>query len=129
MMQSCNDISEEFSGFYDNSLNVEEKRKVAAHIATCPSCAAEYRSFARTLEVIRAIPAEQPTIDLWAEFAPIMEQVEADRKLGIGARAQRIWRQLLGGISEGAILYTTQLARRTNRRLAKYLTHDPFSAK
>ncbi|HEY3332049.1 MAG TPA: zf-HC2 domain-containing protein [Capsulimonadaceae bacterium] len=128
-MVSCDDIREEFSDFYDDRLDTDDKKRVAAHLGTCPRCSMEYRSFVRTLEVIRAIPAEQPVIDMWAEFAPQMDAYEAEQKFTLRERVRRWWLQIAGRISEGAILYTDGLAQRTTRRFSKYLTHNPFSAK
>ena len=128
-MGNCDDFREEFSDFYDDALDPSMKARVAAHIATCPPCAAEYRSFVRTLEVIRAIPPDEPAIDLWAEFAPQMAEFEAEQKYGVAQRVRRQWATVVGRVSEGAILYTRGLADRTTRRLAKYLIHDPFSPK
>jgi anti-sigma factor RsiW len=128
-MGTCDDYREDFSDFYDNTLDTPTKAKVAAHLATCPPCASEYRSFVRTLEVIRAIPPDEPTIDLWAEFAPMMAEFEAEQKFNVFQKLARWGARFVGRASEGAIIFTRGLAERTTRRLSKYLIHDPFSSK
>jgi anti-sigma factor RsiW len=127
-MLTCQQVRGQFSDYYDGALD-DEREQVADHIATCPACAAEYRSLVRTIDVIRAIPAEEPSIDLWQEFAPAFDAFEAEQKLTVRERVRRKWQLGLAQFSEGLILYTTQLAHRTTQRLAKYLISDPFSAK
>jgi len=128
-MGSCTDIREEFSAFHDNSLDAEMKKRVAAHVVSCPDCAAEYRSFARTLDVIRAIPVDEPVIDMWAEIAPHLDQIDAEKTLTLAARVRCWWLVAQAGLSEGAIMFTHRLAETTTKRFSKYLTRDPFSAK
>jgi len=127
-MISCHQAREQFSDYYDGAL-VADRAEVSDHIAACPACAAEYRSLARTIEIIRAIPTEEPAMDLWQEFAPQLTAYEAEQKLTVRERIRRNWLQVVGRFSEGLILYTSQLAHRTTQRLGKYLISDPFSAK
>ena len=126
-MLSCEDVRSVLSDFYDDIPDSNEKTKIAHHLAQCPECAMEYRSFVRTLDVIRAIPDEEPVLDLWMEFSAKMDVVRAEEKQSLLIRLQRNWRRALAHFSEGAILYTTFLAQRTTDKLSRHLIRDPFS--
>jgi len=127
-MLNCQQAKEQFSDYYDGALDVN-RADMQTHLAGCPSCAAEYRSLARTIEMIRAIPAEEPVLDLWPEFVPQLDAFEAEQKLGLRERLRRNWLLMMARLSEGIILYTTHMAQRASRGLGKYLIYDPFAAK
>jgi predicted anti-sigma-YlaC factor YlaD len=126
-MTRCEEIRESFSSYYDNTLTKEEKASVSEHLSQCMSCALAYQEFARTIEIIRAVPLEQPALDMWPEFALKMDEVEAQLKRGPAVRCRLAWEFLLGRLSEGVILYTRGIAGKISGRLSRYVIHDPFS--
>ncbi|MDR3709155.1 MAG: zf-HC2 domain-containing protein [Capsulimonadaceae bacterium] len=128
-MLSCQQVRDEFTDYFDELIGPEERAYITNHLSQCAECAAEYGAFARTLEVIRAVPAEEPALDLWPEFARQMDEITSQERASVLLRVRRRWDEALARVSEGAILYTAGLADRTAQRLAKYLIHDPFRAK
>jgi anti-sigma factor RsiW len=128
-MSRCEEIRDDFSGYFDNTLSLESKKEVSHHLSRCMACSAEYRGFARTIEVIRAIPKDQPVMDLWPEFAVKMSQVEAERKCGPIVAARKQWAYFIARLSEGVILYTHAAAAKAWRRFSRYVINDPFGNK
>ena len=127
-MLSCEKVRELFSGYYDGACEPGERAEVSAHFSRCVECPSEYSEFVRTLDIVHAIPAEEPSLDLWPEFSRRMDEIAAAERGSVPLRIRRRWDEALSSLSEGAILYTTTVAERTAHRLAKYLMRDPFAA-
>jgi hypothetical protein len=68
----------------------------------------------------------EPSLDLWAELAPKVEQVMAEERLGVLDRFRLRGSRFCNNVAAGAILFTSALAMNTEARLRKYLISDPF---
>jgi putative zinc finger protein len=54
---SCRDVRDRFSARLDEALDDDERSGIDAHLATCGECTREWEGFARTVTLLRAVPA------------------------------------------------------------------------
>jgi predicted anti-sigma-YlaC factor YlaD len=66
-MFSCKDVTERASDELDGRLTARERIGLQAHLAICVHCRRYLRQFARTVGLLRALPAEAP-----AEPSPVL---------------------------------------------------------
>jgi len=116
-----------YSDFLDNALDDTRRARLLAFWNADPAARADFDVFARTLGVLHALPAREPSLDLWREFAPHMAAHQEGRRLSLPARAKRRWSQFRSELSAGMILWTHSLASRTHARLERYLLRDPLA--
>jgi len=116
-----------YSDYLDKTLGDDERARLLAFWDADPTARAEFDAFARTLSVLYALPAREPSLDLWREFAPHLAAHRAERKLSLPARARHRWHQFCSEFSAGLILWTHSLASRTHARLERYLLRDPLA--
>ena len=117
---------EQFSAYLEDELDTDSAERFQLFLAANPNCAAELIDFERTLSLMHRLPAHEPALDLWTEFAPRMAGVRTEMKMGIRQRWRFRWFNFLSSLSAGVILYTHALAERTHLRLERYLLQDPF---
>jgi hypothetical protein len=95
-------------------------------LAETPAAAAELIAFERTLSLLHRLPAQEPSLDLWREFAPKLAEYQAERRLPVWSRLRQSWMRMLSELSAGVILWTKALADRAQARCERYLLHDPL---
>jgi len=123
----CEHVQETLSDYLEGELDPPERQAVAEHLAVCADCAREAQTLRRTLSVLHeCVPRQEPVLDLWKEFAPKMEAVRAEQRLGFAARLRLSLARFLSNVALGAILYTQSLAQNTAAHMQKYLLADPF---
>ncbi len=122
-----NEARELYSDYLDNTLDAGGRARLLALWEADAGAQADFDAFARTLGVLHALPAREPALDLWREFAPHMAAHRAERKLSLPARAKHRWSQFCSELSAGMILWTHSLASRTHARLERYLLRDPLT--
>ena len=115
-----------FSDYLDKTLDSATRDKLQEYLASAPDIAAELIAFERTLTLLHRLPAREPSLDLWGEFAPEFAAYQAERKLSFPMRLRRNWLAMLSELSTGVILWTHALAGRTHARFERYLLHDPL---
>lgn len=115
-----------FSDYLDKTLDSATRDKLQEYLASSPDIAAELIAFERTLTLLHRLPAHEPSLDLWGEFAPKFAAFQAERKLSLAARLRLSWKAMLSELSTGAILWTHALAGRTHARFERYMLHDPM---
>ncbi len=124
----CKHVQEALSNYVEGGLDPPERQALTEHLAQCAECADEARQMERMLSVFRErVPRHEPVLDLWAEFAPKMAEVQAEEKLGVLARLGLRWERFWGNVAYGAILFTQAVAINTQARMQKYLLADPFA--
>jgi anti-sigma factor RsiW len=123
---TTNEAKSLFSEYVEGTLDEEEKDQLQAFLASNPDSAAELMQFERTLSIVHRLPMEEPTLDLWAEFAPKMTEYQAEQKTDPIRRLRHKWADLRSSVSEGMILWTHAVAARTHAQLGKYLLRDPL---
>ena len=116
-----------YSDYLDNTLDASRRARLLAFWDTNAEAKADFDAFARTLRVLHALPAREPSLDLWREFAPHMAAFQAERRLSLPTRWKHRWSQFRSELSAGIILWTHTLASRTHARLERYLLHDPMA--
>ncbi len=115
-----------YSDYLDNQLDGETRDELQAFLAKTPDAAAELIGFERTLSLLHRLPPQEPSLDLWREFAPKLAAYQAERRLGLRRRLQQNWMRMLSELSAGLILWTHALADRTQARMERYLLQDPL---
>jgi len=116
-----------YSDYLDTTLDGVDRARLLAFWDADPAARADFDAFARTLSVLHTLPAREPSLDLWREFAPHMAAHLAERKMSLPTRAKRRWSQFRSELSAGVILWTHSLASRTHARLERYLLRDPLA--
>lgn len=70
MSDDCTRISELLAAFADGGLETDEAKHVAAHVASCSSCAADVHQIRRILRETRTSGAPEPKDErFWQDFA------------------------------------------------------------
>lgn len=115
-----------FSDYLDKTLDSATRDKLQEYLASAPDIAAELIAFERTLTLLHRLPAREPSLDLWSEFAPKFAAYQAERKLGLAVRLRQNWSNVLSELSTGMILWTHALAGCTHARFERYMLHDPL---
>lgn len=115
-----------FSEYVEGTLEEEEKDQFQAFLAANPESAAELMQFERTLSLVHRLPAQEPMLDMWAEFAPKMNEYLAEQKTDPMKRLRHKLAGFRSSFSEGMILWTHAVATRTQAQLGKYLLRDPL---
>jgi len=115
-----------FSEYVEGTLDEEEKDQFQAFLAANPESAAELMQFERTLSLVHRLPAQEPMLDMWAEFAPRMNEYLAAQKTDPMKRLRHKLADFRSSVSEGMILWTHAVAARTQAQLGKYLLRDPL---
>jgi len=59
-MSHCKEIREKLSAFIDNELPPEERSLIVGHLHQCSSCAQEESSLRKIVDLMNAIPDENP---------------------------------------------------------------------
>lgn len=116
-----------YSDYLDDALDAEDRARLLAFWEANAGMRADYDVFARTVRVLHALPAREPSLDLWREFAPHMAAHQEERRRSLPARAQHRWSQFRSELSAGVILWTHSLASRAHTRLERYLLRDPLA--
>jgi hypothetical protein len=115
-----------YSDYLDNTLDSVARDRLQVFLAETPEAAAELIGFERTLSLLHRLPAREPTLDLWREFAPKLAAHQAERRMSLWPRVRQNWIRLLSELSAGVILWTHALADRTQARCERYLLNDPL---
>jgi anti-sigma factor RsiW len=80
-MMNCAEINELLSEYLDKTLDENRTDEVRRHISACVECRAELEDLRKTLNVVHALPREEPITDLWQEFAPKVAGIQAEMRL------------------------------------------------
>ena len=124
---TCHHAQESLSGYLEEGLAPSQKIQIENHLAGCASCTRELRQIEMMLDLLKdRCVRREPTLDLWAEIAPKVEQVIAEERLHFLDRARLRGSRFCNNVAAGAILFTSALAMNTEARLRKYLLTDPF---
>ncbi len=121
------EAGEFYSEFLDGTLSDADTARLRALWDRDPAARADFDTFARTLNVLHALPPREPSLDLWREFAPHMAAYRAEMRMSVAGRFRRRWSQFCSELSAGLILWTHSLASRTHSRLERYLLRDPLT--
>lgn len=78
------------------------------------------------LRILHTLPPREPVIDLWAELAPKVAEIQAEDRLGVIERLQLRGHRFLSNFASGAILFTQAFAMNTQRKMQKYVLHDSY---
>jgi len=57
----CSDVSNQIAAFLDGELPSDAKEAIQNHLRNCPQCQAEYESLKRTSNLVKQLPAIQPS--------------------------------------------------------------------
>jgi hypothetical protein len=125
---TAEEARELYSEYLGNRLDMQTKDDLQAFLAKTPECAAEFMQFERMLSLLHRTPPREPTIDLWPEFAPRVEEYCAERRLTPAQKFKIGWGELVSSLSAGLILWTHALAAHTWRRLERHLLVDPAAS-
>lgn len=112
------------SDYLEHALSPSERDQLQAFLADQPDAAAELIALERTLSLLHRLPPQEPSLDLWRELIPEIEQLRAERKLSLPLRLRGQWSIFVASVSEGVILWTHALARRAHHHLAPHLHAD-----
>jgi anti-sigma factor RsiW len=124
---TCEGVQATLSDYVENTLSPSGRQKVEQHLAGCAGCAREAHQLQSLLSLLHdQIPAREPSLDIWAELAPKIEEFQAEERLSIPARLKLRTGRFLNNLATGSILFTQALAMNTQRRMQKYLISDPF---
>ena len=110
-----------FSDYLENALDPAERDTLQAYLAQEPEAAAELIELERTLSLLHRLPEREPSLDLWRELAPEIENFRAERRQSLPVRLRGQWAVFLSSVSEGVILWTHALAYRAHHHLGPHL--------
>jgi len=113
-----------FSDYLEDTLNPQTRDEMQAFLSQDPDCAAELFGLERTLSLLHRLPPREPALDLWREFAPLVEEFRATRRLDWAQRLRLRGEEWRAQISGGVILWTHALSERARARLERYVFHD-----
>jgi len=83
MNKNCKDYEDELALLHYGELGANEADRVIAHMASCPSCAAEYRLLGQALSSATSSPPSQR--DIFRAADKVMEGI-APRRRSLGRR-------------------------------------------
>jgi len=124
---TANEARSLFSEYVEGTLSEQDKDRLQEFLAANPDSAAELMQFERTLSILQRLTPQEPTLDMWAEFAPRMNEYLAEQKSDPLGRIRHQWAGFRSSVSEGMILWTHAVAARTQAQFGKYLLRDPLS--
>lgn len=123
----CARTREALSDYLEGGLDPPTRQTVDAHLCECAGCAEEKRIMSAMLTLLHErVPHREPSLDMWAELAPKIAELQAEERLGVMARAKLRMGRFLNNVAIGAILFTQALAINTAAHMQKYLLTDPF---
>ena len=77
----CREANRYIYGLLDGEAPPEAREALDAHLASCPSCAAEHAAVRRALEPARDMQVPDPGEDYWSSFLPRLRgRIEAREK-------------------------------------------------
>jgi len=85
-MGHCKEIREKLSAFIDDELPPEESSLIVEHLHQCPSCAQEESSLLKIVDLMNAIPDENP--------APAFASI-AVRRAALWKLKELIWKPVV----------------------------------
>ena len=88
---TCGEIREQLSAFLDGELADGERQAVAAHLEGCEACRREHAALARTVELVRGLPAVAPPADLAGRVAERVAEPPAERTPPFVLRRAILW--------------------------------------
>ncbi len=105
MTWRCELIQRWLPEYLDGDLGFFRRRRVEAHLGTCPVCRQELAEFTQVLEFLKAHPVALPTEPFWAEFGRELhlKLVQANQTPARG-RAQMFYYLLVGPVVVGLLL-------------------------
>jgi len=103
-MIHCERAQNLFGPAWDDALSVTEREGLEAHFAQCPACQKGYDEFARTLELVQALPRPQVADD----FAERVLRTARARELEIALARER--RPAVFGLFGGRLAVAAALA-------------------
>jgi len=65
---TCQDHKDSMMAYLDNELSDEQKRAFEAHLASCPSCAAEMEAFKKLKRITEGVALVEPEDRLWQQY-------------------------------------------------------------
>lgn len=77
----CNTFEEQLIDFIEDLLSEDMKRKMQAHVATCPKCQQEIEQMRELLGVIDATPVSLPSKNVSLRFEQALEKEKTNTKV------------------------------------------------
>ncbi|MCL6475016.1 MAG: zf-HC2 domain-containing protein [Firmicutes bacterium] len=100
----CTKIKAKLADYSVGLLAEREKQMVEAHLAQCPSCAAELRALERVDRVLRTVEPEEPPAHLWNSIRARIEAEPQRVQIPFWQRWFSVPRLALGGAAAAAVL-------------------------
>ncbi len=115
---------DKFSDYLEDALAPDARAALQAHLARDPEAASELLALERTMTLLRRLPAREPSLDLWREFAPQAAAYKAERRLPLPDRLRLQWELLTASFGDGILLWTHALADRAGRRWGRHAPRE-----
>jgi anti-sigma factor RsiW len=129
-------ISQEFvldrlSDYLEGNLSETEQTAITQYLERdtpeAKATAKEAQDLARMLTVLHErLPRREPTLDVWQEFHPKMQNYLHEERMSVGDRVKMRAGRFLSNVAAGTIIFTQALAVNTESKMKKYLVEDPF---
>ena len=128
--KQCAPVREALSDYVEGVLPLPRQTPIEQHLTSCADCAREERQMRSLLTLLHTqIPRREPALDIWAELAPKIAEIEQEERLGVSQRIKLRTGRFLGSVAAGAIVFTQVLAANTESKMRKYVVNnDPFAA-
>lgn len=95
-MSSCGSMQSRFSEYLDGRMTGREMQRIAAHLDSCPACAAEFLALRRNATVLAALrPVPEPD-DLMLRIRVAVSRERARSRKSIFAGLNLVWRNTVG---------------------------------
>jgi anti-sigma factor RsiW len=104
MNMECTQIKAKLADYSVGLLGERENKMVEAHLAQCPSCAAELRALERLDRVLKAVEPEEPPAHLWHSIRARIEAEHPRLQIPFWQRWFSVPRLALGGAVAAAVL-------------------------
>lgn len=111
---------DKFSDYLEDALDPTARADFQAHLAGDSDAASELLALERTMTLLHRLPAREPALDLWREFAPLAAAYKAERRLPLPARLRLQWELVTASFGDGILLWTHALADRAGRRWGRH---------
>ena len=116
------------SEYLEGNLAPPEREAMETLLREDDALAREARNLKAVLATLHALPPREPVLDVWMELSPKVEQVVAEKRLGVADLLRLRGTRFLASFAEGTILWTQALAMNTEARMRKYVLQHPFGA-
>lgn len=70
MVMKCKNVDFLLIPYYENSLDLQERKRVKQHLALCEDCRARLKEIEHTYQLLAEEPLPQPEENFWINFLP-----------------------------------------------------------